>query len=251
MLRRRAILTALTMLAFAVAPSPIEAQCVAPEAHALFDAIPASDRDGIVLDSDGVAEPQTRSLELDGAAPAEAVLAIDVLLGDLHGDLHDGPARSLVWVLGCRAGRWTPLGRLRLDIDSSWDGTIDERPGVRVIRPESFRGMAHDLLRIEHIDVRGGYDPRYVRRRFLLVGLVDDRLTVALDAIVRDQTTVGPDREDGFGAIRTLIYDRARPWIRLRIVETSPNGRRRTLCRARLRFDGARFVPDDARCAMR
>lgn len=216
--------------------------CAEPDAATLWAAIPESDRDGVALGAEGIGEPRVLAVELDGAPPAEAVLAIDVLLGDLH----DDPAQSLVWVLGCREGRWRRLGRVSLAIDRSWDGTIDDRPGVQSIRADTVPGVARPLLRVEQVDVRGGYDPRYVRRRFVLLSLVEDRVVVALDTVVREDTTIGPDRADGPSTRRYVVYRRGS--IRIRVVETSPSGRRRTLCRTDLRFDGARFVPDDPSC---
>ncbi len=241
-------LVAIAFLLLASDLTRARAAACASDTGALWAAIPEAERDGVRRDAEGIGAPQVHMVDLDGAPPAEAVFAIDALLGDLH----DDAARSLVWVLGCREGRWRTLGRVRLEIDDSWNGTLDERPGVRALRAESIEGVGHALLRVEHVDVRGGYDPRYVRRRFLLLGLVDDRVVVALDTIVREETEAGPDRADGPTTRRYVVYRQTRPAsIRFRVVDTTAQGRRRTICQTELRFDGARFVPDDASCFSR
>ncbi|MEZ4338001.1 MAG: hypothetical protein R3B82_15380 [Sandaracinaceae bacterium] len=217
-----------------VVGAPLAHACV-PEADALFASLPEAERAGLTLGGRGVTA-QVTLVELDGAAPEEAVLAVDALVGPADGD-----AASHLFVLGCREGRWQHLGGVRLDIDDAWDGTLDERPGVRVVRAEAIPGVARSFLRVEHVDVRGGFDPRFVTQRLLLLTLSSDRVEVALDAVVDTASVSGPAREEGPTTRRVLRYEQGGA-IALRELSISTRGRTRTVCRETLRFDGTRSV---------
>ncbi len=254
-------LGAITSLLVVLTASAARAQDAAPpapcggaDASALFAAVPAAEREGFwigaapedaELGSTGRdAAPRVALIDLDGVAPAEALLGLDAIRTDLS------PGQSAVWVLACRDGSWRALGRVLFDVDAGWDGTYDDVPGIATLRGEMIAGVGHDLARIEHVDVRGGADPRFVRRRFVLAHVVDGALVVALDYVVRDTVEAGPDRAEVFRARRTLVLQRdAQPRYRLTIRTSS--ARRAFSCGATLTFDGRRFVPDDEACARR
>lgn len=112
-------------------------------------------------------------------------------------------------------------------------------------------GVGHDLARIEHRDVRGGYDPRFVSRRLVPLHVVGDDVVVALDTVLGVDTQSGPDRADGVSIDAAVEFDRARPIARLRVREMAPSGRTTARCRTALRFDGQRFVARDPSCSSR
>ncbi|AKF09393.1 hypothetical protein [Sandaracinus amylolyticus] len=232
----------------ATIPSLASAQpaCAAPTFETLWPAVPAARREGIVVD-DEHATTRVATIELDGASPAEAVLAIDSLISELDEEL--GAPRTGLFVLRCRGGAWSLVGRVDVEIDRGWDGTYDDRPGVVVMRAETLPGIGHDLARIEHVDVRGSYDPRFVSRRLMYLHVIGDEVVVAFDAVVRVETEAGPDRSDVGGTLRSVVLRRTTPpAIRMRITDLLANGRRRPRCRTDLRFDGRTFVPDDPSC---
>lgn len=250
----------------AAAPAPASAQataqtsapatppsCVEPTLATLWPAAPDAARAGLLIDEDH-ATVRVATIELDGAAPREAVLAIDSLVSELEDELGEPTSGILVFrcVLdaapGARAG-WTLLDRVDLEIDRGWDGTLDTRPGVVVLRAETLPGVGHDFARIEQLDVRGSYDPRFVSRRFVLVHVVGDEVVIAFDGVVRTETESGPDRATGPTTIRSIVYARTTPpGIRLRVSERSASGRTHRICSTTLRFDGREFVPDDPDC---
>jgi len=230
-----------------VSPGPCGPALITP----LWAAVPEPEREGFSPEpladesAHGETAPRLVEVELDGAAPREVVLALDAL--------GDGAARgrSAVWVFTCRGSSWAPVGRLDFENDAAWDGTIDDLPGVRVLRAEAIPGVGHDLLRVEHVDVRGGHDPRYARDRLLLVHVVGGALVTALDLVVSESTEAGPDRAEIYRATRTLVLRRgARPRYRLTVQTAEHEGRPRT-CRTVLTFDGSVFRPADAACAAR
>lgn len=229
--------------------SPCGPALVAP----LWAAVPEAERAGFSVeppadeDPRGTTAPRVTELELDGVAPREAVLGVDAI-GD-GSSAHDG--HSAVWVLACRGTSWTSIGRLLFDNDWSWSGTLDDVPGLRVLRAETVAGLGHDLLRVEHVDVRGGADPRYVRRRFVLAHVIDGALVTALDLVVSEVTEAGPRRDEVFRATRTLVLRRGTlPSYHL-TVRTVEERRRARVCRTVLELDGRSFVPADAACAAR
>lgn len=246
----------------ALPPSPAAAQACAttPAIDVLWAAVPSAERRGIEPPTGGSARPADAAsrgdapsvtalrlamVDLDGTPGQEAVLAVD----RLGGERYDVSAVSMVWVLRCRADRWSLIGHVELEIDAGWDGTIDDRPGVRTLRAEALAGVGHDFARIEQINVRGSYDPRFIARRLLLVHVVGEEVVVAFDAVVSEETESGPDRAPGPATIRSVVYRRGgRPAITFRVSEVFPSGRRRTSCSTVLTFDGRTFVPEDEAC---
>jgi hypothetical protein len=229
--------------------------CPPATAETLFAAIPAAVRGGDALarSEDDERErlettPRVVELELDGGPPREAVLGLETIATEEE-------SHVALYVLACRAGAWTSLGRVELEIDEGWNGTIDERPGVAVLRPETVAGVAHDFLRIEVTDVRGSYDPRFVRRRFLLVHVVRGEVVTALDLVVREEVEGGPARDTIFTATRRIVLragTRGRPpRYRLTVSTEDLEAHRRRSCRTWLVFDGERFAPTDVACAAR
>lgn len=229
--------------------------CAAATAEVLFAAIPADVRedDALVRADDDDREllettPRVLELELDGAPPREAVLGLETIATEEE-------SHVALYVLACRAGAWTSLGRVVAEVDGGWDGTIDERPGFAVLRPETVAGVGHDFLRMEVMDVRGSYDPRFVRRRFLLVHVVRGAVVTALDLVVQEEIEGGPARDTLFTATRRIVLRagaRGRPpRYRLTVSTEDLEADRRATCRTWLVFDGERFVPTDAACAAR
>ncbi len=258
----------LALLAILAAPSSLAAQPAqpsdAPVQHApvecgpalvspLWDAVPMAEREGFSAEppsDEDVGPPSTPRvmlLELDGAAPTEALLGLDAI-----GDGTD-PGQSAVWAFACRAGRWSSLGQVRFENAAAWDGTIDEVPGLRVLRAEVIPGVDHPFVRIEHVDVRGGVDPRFVRRRFVLAHVTGGALVNALELVVSESVEAGPEREEVFSATRTLVFDRrARPpryRLTVRTIDSQVGRARR--CRTELVFDGRIFAAADPACASR
>jgi hypothetical protein len=265
---RAALLALAASIAFSTAPSggsaqPVPAPSVpAPRAPAecgaalvasLWEAVPVAEREGFSVDPPSDEDypvpspPRALLVELDGRAPSEALLGLDAI-GD-----GSGPGQSAVWALACREGRWVSLGRVSFENDAAWDGTIDERPGLRVLRLEPLAGVDPRFVRIEHVDVRGGADPRFVRRRFVLAHVSAGAFVTALDLVVSESTEAGPAREEVYGATRTIVLDaRARPPRYRLTVRTTDAGEGRTrTCRTRLTFDGRVFVAADPACARR
>lgn len=230
----------------AASAQPAPTSCVAPTFETLWPAVPDARRAGLVVDDEHT-ETHVASIELDGAAPAEAVLAVDSLVSELESEL--GAPQTGLFVLRCTATGWTLVGRVDVAIDAGWDGTIDTRPGVVVLHAETLPGVGHDFVRIEHLDVRGSYDPRFVSRRLMLLHVVADEVIVAFDAVVRTETESGPDRDLGPTTVRSVVYRRTTPpGIRFRVSETSAAGRTHTICRTDFLFDGRTFVPADPTC---
>lgn len=242
-----AALVALGVSLPASTAAQVEPSCEPPTLETLRPALVESAA-GLVIDD---ALSPTRSsrvaaIELDGAPPAEAVLAVDSLRPAIGS--ADEP-RTAVLVLRCTPAGWSLIDRIDLAIDRAWDGTLDEVPGVVVLRGETLPGVGHDFARIEHLDVRGGHDPRFVSRRLLLLHVVGDDVVVALDTVLRSETMSGPAREPGPTTIRSVITRRTRrPSIRVRLSERSPSGRTRTLCRTTMTFDGREFSAADPGC---
>ena len=232
-----------------VTPAPQEPpplSCGEVEVEALLGAVPAERRRGLMLD-DEHARFGIAVAELDGVGPGEAILAIDSLVSELEAELGD-PVTAL-FVFRCEPPRWRLLDRMDLPIDRGWDGTIEGPPGVVTLRAEPFDGVDHEFVRVEHVDIRGSYDPRFVARRFLLLHVVGDEVVVAFDRVVRVETESGPARAPGDATVRTVLYrDGVPPRITLRVRVTDANGRSRTRCRTDLTFDGRTFVPADSDC---
>lgn len=239
------------------APSP----CDEPTASSLLARVPDARREGWAAetppdrDPEGhlhaylEVRPRVLEVELDGPAPREAVLSLN------RGEQESASA-SAVFVFACRGVAWELVGDIELEIDRGWYGTLDDDPGVVVLRPETIAGIDHDLLRVEHVDVRGSHDPRFIRRRFLLLHVVGGALVTALDVVVREHYEGGPSRETTSEATRTLILrpGTARTLPRYRFVFVLTEGdtnRRAGRCSTWLVFDGRTFVPSDRVCAQR
>lgn len=189
--------------------------------------------------------PRVLEVDLDGEPPREAVLVLEAI--------HAGePSASGVFVFACRARGWEYVDRVVLDIDSAWEGTIDETPGVVAVTTETIAGIGHPLLRIEHLDLRGGADPRFLRHRLMYVHLVDGAVVTALDVVTGDLVFGGPERETISDTTRALRLVRGRaPRFRFVLTREEERPRRRSSCSTWLVFDGRTFVPRDAACAAR
>ncbi|MEZ4394734.1 MAG: hypothetical protein R3A48_26975 [Polyangiales bacterium] len=230
-----------------LAPAAARAQavCAAPEASALWARIPDDLREGAWIargdGDDGRLDPAPRVLtaELDGAAPREAVLAVDAIR-------RGAESRSLVWTFGCRDGAWRALGVLSLGVDAAWDGTLDARPGLAALRVERAPGMDHDFLRVEHLDVRGGADPRFERRRLVLIHVRDGLPFAALDLALREHVLAGPARATVYEATRALDLRAPRATLRVRTFSGSPP--RWRACRTALRLEGRSYRAADPAC---
>lgn len=229
-------LTGLAVLLSVLIASSARAQaCPTPTAQALWLATSDAQRAGSQLPD---SRSQVAEVELTGAAPNEAALAFDEL---------EGEPRTRLWVYACQQGQWASLAHAELDINRGWDGTIDTRPGVQRLQRETFAG-AHEFLRLEHVDVNGGSDPRFVRRRLLLFHLVRGELSPALDLTLDESNESGPERETTMTSTRSITRIRGtRPRYRLRVSETVV-GEPRRRCTTTLNFDGERFVPRNPRC---
>lgn len=247
---RSSLFAALVLVSSFPLPALAQPACAEPTFATLWPSV--TQREGVVVDG---THERTRVLavELDGAPPAEAVLTVDSLVSELESEL--GEPSTAIYVLRCAASadgasaRWTPLGRVDLPIDTGWEGTLDVAPGVVVLRAETMPGVGHDFARIEQVDVRGSYDPRFVARRLAYVHVVDGNVVVAFRATVRVETESGPDRAEGPTTIRSVVVRPTRPSsIRFTVRETNERGRTRTLCRTILAFDGETFVPEDDAC---
>ncbi|MBN8614512.1 MAG: hypothetical protein J0L92_28185 [Deltaproteobacteria bacterium] len=231
------------------APSP----CAEPSVATLFARVPEAEREGYFAqtrperDEDDVlheylsVRPRVLEVELDGQAPREAVLGLNT------GEAEEESGSS-VWVFTCQGSSWDVVGRIELEISEGWSGTLDTEPGLAVLRAETIAGIDHDLLRLEHVDVRGSYDPRFTTRRFVLLHVVSGSLVTALDVVVSEIYEGGPAREETSSATRTLILRpgtaRTPPRYRLVVVLTEGEERRRTGRRSTwLVFDGRTFVP--------
>lgn len=264
----------LTLLTLALLATPAAAQqapasqpatvastptaCAPPTAATLFAAAPAAARARYFVDmpehddeSDEVHDylattPRLVEVELDGIAPREAILGLEAIA-------TEEDSSAVVLVFACRSAAWTMVGSTELEIDSGWNGTYDTRPGFAVMRAETIAGIGHDFLRVEVLDVRGSYDPRFVRRRFVLLHLVGGALVTALDLVVRESSEAGPERDEVYSATRTIILRAGRatrpPAYTLRVSTWEPDRTRG--CRTTLVYDGRTFVPRDAACAAR
>lgn len=240
------------------APPATPTSCAAPTPATLFAVAPAALRARYFVDmpetddeSDEVHDylattPRLVEVELDGVAPREAVLGLEAIE-------TEEDSSAIVLVFACRSAAWTMVGSTELEIDSGWNGTYDTRPGFAVMRPESIAGIGHDVLRVEVLDVRGSYDPRFVRRRFVLLHLVGGALVTALDLVVRESSEAGPGREEVYSATRSIVLRPGTatrpPSYTLRVQTWEPDRTQR--CRTTLVFDGRVFVPRDAACAAR
>jgi hypothetical protein len=159
---------------------------------------------------------------------------------------------SGAFVFACGAGAWAFVDRAVLEIDRAWDGTIDAPPGFASVTAETITGVGHELLRLEHVDLRGGVDPRFVRHRVVLVHVVDGVLVIALDVVTGDLVFGGPERETMSDTTRALRRVRGRvPRYRFVFAQREEQPRRRRTCSTWLVFDGRTFVPRDAACVAR
>ena len=243
----------------ATSPAVTQARCAAPTAATLLAVAPAALRERFFVEMPEVDEesdethdylettPRLVELELDRAAPREVVLGLEAI------ETEEDSA-AIVLVFSCRSGAWSMLGSTELEIDSGWNGTYDTRPGFAVLRPETIAGIGHELLRVEILDVRGSYDPRFVRRRFVLLHVVAGALVSALDLVVRESSEAGPERDEVYRATRTIVLrpgTATRPPSYSLRVSTWGEGERERRCRTTLVFDGRVFAPRDAACAAR
>ncbi len=240
-----------------VAPPSVQpTACASPTADSLFARIPETARTEFFLvppaaTDEGVTRhyedrpPRVLEAELDGAGSREAVLLLEAI--------HSGePSVSGAFVFQCRAAAWVFVDRVVLDIDWAWDGTIEGPPGFSSVTSETIAGVGHELLRIEHVDLRGGVDPRFLRHRVVLVHVVDGALVTALDVITSELIMGGPERDTISETTRTLRVRPGRtPRYRFVFTSSEEQPRRRRSCSTWLTYDGRTFVPRDAGCASR
>ncbi len=258
-------------------------RCNSPQLNEVWSAIPPAEQAGVTRTQDGfalspdwlrthespdaessaaihaysdgdnttLAAGQLVALELDGEPGLEVILALDAFVENTEGvAAYNTPTRSLIWALRCNATGYQYIGSYALEATEPPNyGTIDTLPGIRVLRAETLPGVSHAFLRLEHVDVQGGHDPRFVTRKLVLLHVVQGRLIAALDVDVHYSSESGPAREPDLEVTRSVIYQRTRPAaIRYRVYEVHPpSRRRRTVCSTTLRFNGRAFAePGDA-----
>jgi len=214
--------------------------CATPDQATIWEAIPPDEREG--LDD---AQRSVVAVELDGIEPAEVAVAVN----SIH-DYGEGESSSHLWILRCSAGAWVSAGNLVWDIDEMWDGFYTGPPGIVVMRAENFTGVPHPFLRVETVDMRGGVDPRYYQRHFMLMHLVDGELSTAFSCETHSESVSGADRDTEFDTRRVVTYrPGTQPIIRVQVSSARAEGRRRRFGSADYQFDGRVFVADRDVCA--
>jgi hypothetical protein len=216
------------------APGP-RARCAADDA-ALWAAIPAKARRGLRTPSRVV------RLEMDGRPPKEVAVSADLVPAALDSAGPAGTGRSTLWLLTCRGGRWAVAGQREWTNNRYWDGYYDAVPGIKVLRSERLPGCKGTFLRVEHIDLQGGVDPRYLYRRFVLLHLRGGVLVTAFECATQDIVARGPNRTER-STIRIVSYKRGEPpRIRVRQRTTDEAGASKTKTTT-YRLRGERFRP--------
>jgi hypothetical protein len=94
-------------------------------------------------------------------------------------------------------------------IDAAWEGYFDDAPGFVVVRAERVVSARDDVLRVEHVNVRGGVDPRFYVRSLDLLRLVDGRLVPVFQCATHESWVSGPARA-GVDTTRAVQY--RGPW---------------------------------------
>jgi hypothetical protein len=139
--------------------------------------------------------PRVIAAELDGRAPAEAVLAADVL-GD-GGRLE----ASQVWIFMRRGGGLTVVEDKRWPM--SQGAGLDDALGIRAFAAERMLSASADVLRIERTDAEHGQDPRYFAHTLDVLRLTPRGLETVLSCPLVSSQTRGPTRAT-YEAKRTL-----------------------------------------------
>jgi hypothetical protein len=139
--------------------------------------------------------PRVIAAELDGCAPAEAVLAADVL-GD-GGRIE----ASQVWIFARRNGGLTVAAEKRWPVSEGADA--DDALGIRAVAAERMLSAGADVLRVERIDAEHGQDPRYFAHTLDILRLAPRGLETVLSCPLVSSLTRGPARAT-YEAKRTL-----------------------------------------------
>lgn len=172
------------------------------------------------------------SLELDGEAPAEAVLSGNSIA---PANPEDEP-KSQLWVFRREGSGWRLVTTREWPIDPYWMGTYDGEPGFKVIRGAELLAPGQSLVRVEHQDMRGGLDVRFIRRSFELWRLDGDTLAPAFHCTIDADSASGPARE-GPDPVHRVVDFVGDGWPRrLRVQQDGQ--------KALYRFDGTRYVAE-------
>jgi hypothetical protein len=172
------------------------------------------------------------SLELDGAAPAEAVLSGNSLE---PANPEDEP-KSQLWVFRRKGSGWRLVTTREWPIDRYWKGTYDGEPGFKVVRGAELLAPGQSLVRVEHQDMRGGVDVRFISRSFELWRLEGDALAPVFRCTLDTDSARGPERE-GPGPVHRVVDFVGDGWPRgLRVQQEGQE--------ALYRFDGKRYVAE-------
>jgi hypothetical protein len=173
---------------------------------------------------------QVATAELDGAAPAEAIVFADYAPhpSDWPGAPDDGtpapplPVReSVFWVFGCKAQGWELLAEkgYRLDDAQYDDSETQGAAGLKVVKAERLL-PDRDLLRVEWVDLRDGHSPFYTFRSFDLYALQSNRLSRVLRCPTLYEYRSGPERS-GRETTRTIQFLKDKLPARIRVTLSS------------------------------
>lgn len=208
-------------------PAPVKASA-APTPKQLVAALPPEARPS----AEQLEGLRVVSLELDGTAPAEAVLTGD----SISPTEPDTAPRSQLWVFRRMGSSWRLVTSQEWSIDTHWDGFFDGEPGFKVVRGAELLAPGRSLLRVEHQDMRGGVDVRFVSRSFELWRLDGDTLAPVFRCTIDYDSAKGPARESA-GEFHRVIDFVGDGWPRRVRVQQE---RQKTF----YRFDGKRYVPE-------
>jgi hypothetical protein len=172
------------------------------------------------------------SLELDGTPPAEAVLSGNSIE---PANPEDEP-KSPLWVFRRKGSGWRLVTTREWPIDRYWKGTYDGEPGFKVVRGAELLAPGQSLVRVEHQDMRGGADVRFISRSFELWRLDGDTLAPVFRCTIDSESASGPEREDA-GNVHRVIDFVGDGWPR--DIRVQQDGKE-----ARYRFDGKRYVAE-------
>lgn len=239
-------------LALSLGASPAESQTEAcAEAVTLWNALPAAERSR-ALRGEGESFDTSRHTAVQGnfdqTPDTESVLSFT----PPESFSVDADKTSFVWFFRCAGDVPSYIDGFAFENNSYSNGTLDGEFGIVTARAERFRGLDHLLLRIEHVDIFGGADPRYSIRTFNLLHLVDSHVVSALAVPTMEETIGGPMRDMLCEKQATVTYEAGRvPKLRYRarkLDHTTGRTPRTTRCTTRAVFDGTRFVPDKPGC---
>ncbi len=222
---------------------------------------------------------QVATAELDGAAPAEAIVFADYAPhpSDWPGAPDDGtpapprPVReSVFWVFGCKTKGWELLAEKSYHLDDAQyrESETEGAVGFKVVKAERLL-PDRDLLRVEWVDLRDGHSPFYTYRAFDLYTVRNDKLSRVLICSTLNEYRSGPERS-GRQTTRTIQFLKDKLPARIRVAmrsdwdpgvepedpadrppgwdeprDSAPASESRT---AVYRYDGTRFVTERPVC---